>query len=74
MMDEIITKDKQIFDEPLTYVEPVKAMAWIHELLSMYNAQEGDLQLYFRFICALTNKFTQYIQQHKFVTMKQSEV
>lgn len=70
----MITKNKQIFDEPLQYVEPVKAMAWIHELLTMYTSHDADLQQYFKFIVALTAKFSQYIHEHKFVTMKQSEV
>jgi len=37
LTEGIITKNTPVYDDPLPYIEPLRAMVWIHELIEVYR-------------------------------------
>lgn len=76
MREKLANPDLQFFEDPLSYIEPIKAMNWMHELLGLYKAgiQDQDIKESFDMICQIFGRFAAYLNHHKFVTMKQTEL
>ena len=76
MREQLLPSKLQLFDDPMAFIEPIKAMNWMHELLALYKGviSEESLRDSFEMVCTIIARFTEYIGQHKFVTMKQTEL
>lgn len=72
----VIDQKVQIFDDPIQYEEPFKALNWIHELLYLYNTSIDfdSMRQSFELIVTVIMRFCEYINTHKFITMKQSDL
>jgi hypothetical protein len=66
----------QLFEDPMTYIDAIKAMNWMHELLILYKGvlSEESLKDSFEMVCTIICRFAEYINKQKFVTMKQTEL
>lgn len=66
----------QLFEDPMEFIESIKAMNWMHELLILYKGVLSDQSLRdsFEMVCTIISRFSEYISKHKFVTMKQTEL
>lgn len=76
MRDKLAVPTLQFFEDPLSHIEPVKAMNWMHELLGLYKAaiHDEDYKASFDMVCDVVTRFATYLNHHKFVTMKQTEL
>lgn len=76
MRTRLVLPTLQLFDDPMDYIESLKAMNWMHELLPLYRGvlSEESLRESFGMVCTIIYRFTDFITKHKFVTMKQTEL
>lgn len=76
MQARLLPSKLQLFDDPLAFIEPIKAMNWMHELMGLYKGALGDESVHqsLEMVCAIMSRFSEYICHHKFVTMKQTEL
>ena len=76
MITKLSDPSLQFFEDPLSHIEPVKAMNWMHELLGLYkdNMEDKDYKSSFDMVCEIVRRFAVYINHQKFVTMKQTEL
>lgn len=60
----------------MAFIEPIKAMNWMHELLPLYKSALSPefIRDSFDMVCTIMTRFSEYINHHKFVTMKQTEL
>lgn len=76
MRSRLLPSKVQLFDDPMAFIEPIKAMNWMHELFVLYKSSIGQSLINdsFEMVCTIMDLFSEYINTHKFVTMKQTEL